>query len=282
MKAVMTLDDVAASARPSQPAEDVSKKKEFVHEAFGCEEIALRQAKRHIADAEDELSRQYPRIDMESVLGLTKRQRGIPFPVPRFGLFSLDKSELSMTVMANLGVSGTNRPYGNYDRLIRRKWKAPSRDACETIAFVGCVVFVVAAIIGGVMLGIGAFAPETDFAATAICSLVPWGIAAIAALVIAMALRLVGRRSDTVISAEFSGVIPHRLRATIKQLHLTHKNKEGDGVYLLAEVPQWKATPAPIPVGDPLVILRAKGRYYLVDKFDTTTLEHYIASEFTS
>jgi hypothetical protein len=84
------------------------------------------------------------------------------------------------------------------------------------------------------------------------------------------------------ISVGFSGVLPNNTRAKVKDA----KNM-GMAVSLLCEVDPkigWKReiTSKPGLKADPLVVGLKDGAWYLIDKFDITPAEHWIASEMTS
>lgn len=83
-------------------------------------------------------------------------------------------------------------------------------------------------------------------------------------------------RANTTMTATFTGVIPETVRGTIR-------NHAKDPVFLLTEVSEWDVRHTAIPVHtDPLVVVHKYGRLWLIDKFDTTPVEEYIAREFVS
>ena len=81
-------------------------------------------------------------------------------------------------------------------------------------------------------------------------------------------------------------MLPKRVREKIKAVR-----KDFDEVFILAESPKMKIhsaiEPAPIIApGDPLVIgwkkgIAPHGTFFLIDKFDTTSVEQYVADEFS-
>jgi len=94
------------------------------------------------------------------------------------------------------------------------------------------------------------------------------------------ALRAIARgRTDTVrLRTSFTGMIPNETRERIAKWKETFP----DEIYIVNEA-SWRFESLPRPLfGDPLVIGAKSGRYYLIDVFDPTTLESYIAKEFTA
>ncbi len=92
------------------------------------------------------------------------------------------------------------------------------------------------------------------------------------------------RLASATISVRFAGVIPPATREKIRKSLPVF-----DQVFILAEAPDWKATqrrrrvkPVPMPIGDPLVVGYKAGQLFLIDTFDTTPVENYIAQEFTT
>jgi hypothetical protein len=79
---------------------------------------------------------------------------------------------------------------------------------------------------------------------------------------------------DHILWARFSGVIPDHIRERI-----TTVRQDFDQILIVAEVPVWQQM---VPHGDPLVVGRYGSLFWLVDKFDTTSIEEYVAKEFTA
>lgn len=76
------------------------------------------------------------------------------------------------------------------------------------------------------------------------------------------------------ITAEFTGVIPDRTRERILE---AHKHKVFDGICLLAEA-EWEQQSVLV---DPIVVGCSAGKLWVVDIFDPTPIEEYVAQEFT-
>lgn len=86
---------------------------------------------------------------------------------------------------------------------------------------------------------------------------------------------------DISLSVEFSGILPVETRTKIKE----HKEKHYPAdIYIVAEVAQdaWKWQQTARPRIDPLVVDYRCGYMWLIDVFDTTSLEDYVATEFSS
>lgn len=77
------------------------------------------------------------------------------------------------------------------------------------------------------------------------------------------------------LSARFEGVIPNETREKIQQW-------PAQEVFLVTEVPDWRFEKVRAPRVDPLVCLWRHDALWLLDKFDTTPIEEYIAREFTT
>lgn len=83
-------------------------------------------------------------------------------------------------------------------------------------------------------------------------------------------------RANTAMTATFTGVIPEGVRTRIRE----HAK---DPVFLIQEVSEWDVRHIAHPVHtDPLVVIHKYGRLWLIDRFDTTPVEEYIAQEFVS
>jgi len=82
------------------------------------------------------------------------------------------------------------------------------------------------------------------------------------------------------ISTKFTGAIPDEVREKIRA---AESSGEFDEVMLIAEVPEWKIdqTVVLVPKGDPLVVGKKGELLWLIDAFDTTPIEEYVAKEFT-
>ena len=82
------------------------------------------------------------------------------------------------------------------------------------------------------------------------------------------------------ISGSFTGVVPE------KQLEVIEKAKSTtlfENMFLICETEEWSltSTPTPIPLLDPLIVGFARGKLWLIDKFDPTSLEQYTAEQFS-
>jgi len=83
------------------------------------------------------------------------------------------------------------------------------------------------------------------------------------------------------ISSKFIGIIPKGTRNNIKN----HVESEAwDDICVLQEVEKWHIKKPVINLNrklDPLVLGKKNKVWYLIDRFDTTTMEEYISKEFT-
>ncbi|MFA6536332.1 MAG: hypothetical protein WC250_04000 [Candidatus Paceibacterota bacterium] len=105
----------------------------------------------------------------------------------------------------------------------------------------------------------------------------------IAGLLILGAFSQISFRRLWVASAKFSGMIPASARAKINEAKLCGGFKE---IFLLAEVPRWEVRNEPMPMptlkGDPLTVGFDGERFWLIDAWETTTAEQYVADEFVT
>jgi hypothetical protein len=104
------------------------------------------------------------------------------------------------------------------------------------------------------------------------------------AVLVPWLLFLKTHRSPLQIMTTFQGIIPQKTKEVIQE----HKSRF-DQIYILAEVDSWRelhlerSLPSQLNV-DPLVLgyINGSQHFYVLDKFDITPLEHYVASEFTN
>jgi len=93
------------------------------------------------------------------------------------------------------------------------------------------------------------------------------------------------KRTHFMLEWQFKHVIPNRVKQTITEIA---PSRSFEAMYLLAEAPaeEWtiraakKQDEAPIPRWDPLLVGWAHNSLWLLDRFDATPLEEYVASEF--
>lgn len=86
-------------------------------------------------------------------------------------------------------------------------------------------------------------------------------------------------REEFTFSTQFSGVLPDEILDRLPAWQqLFHE------VYFVAEAADWAVSVAPVPQfnADPLVIGRITDDFWLLDKFDMTSSEEYVAREWTS
>lgn len=90
------------------------------------------------------------------------------------------------------------------------------------------------------------------------------------------------KSSTTTITAPFRGVIPMEQR---QFLTTENRRRRFDSISLIAEAPEWKLHNEIVhmPVSKDPLIIGVKGKEcFLLGKFDVTTIEEYVAKEFTS
>lgn len=88
-------------------------------------------------------------------------------------------------------------------------------------------------------------------------------------------------KSDLTMWFAYTGAIPDSTREKIQKARSTHFNK----VFLLCDAPldQWKLDVSPIPAPpDPIVVGHACEELWVIDVFDPTPVEEYVALEFSS
>jgi len=92
--------------------------------------------------------------------------------------------------------------------------------------------------------------------------------------------RTPGTLGDTItLRANFAGFIPSQTRQMIRSLRPRIWNRRGfSKICLVQEVEEWNVA---VVKADPLVVGIKNGVAYLVDRFDTTTFEEYVAREFS-
>jgi hypothetical protein len=90
--------------------------------------------------------------------------------------------------------------------------------------------------------------------------------------------RWAGRGKRITLEAKFSGLLPERVRHRISESRVLF-----DEMLLITEAPNWSYNVQTIiPVGDPLLIGRKGRNFYLLDEFDTTPAEYWVAREMTA
>lgn len=88
----------------------------------------------------------------------------------------------------------------------------------------------------------------------------------------------VGRYQTLNLSAQFSGMLPDKIRNTINDLK---HDKSFDKILIIAEAPKWELKKIAKPVNlDPLLVGMKYDELFLIDTFDLTPTENIIASEF--
>lgn len=84
-----------------------------------------------------------------------------------------------------------------------------------------------------------------------------------------------------ILAASFTGIIPAKTRAIIRREQRLWRRRFTE-LFLVCEVPAWQLDTVVTINTDPLLIGKGPGFFCLLDAFDTTTLENYVRSEFTT
>lgn len=79
-------------------------------------------------------------------------------------------------------------------------------------------------------------------------------------------------------STSFKGLIPETTKQKIKDAEELFSGDQSRGIFLIKECPSWTETEI---TEDPLIVGIIGDQAYLIDQFDCTDLEAYIAAEFT-
>jgi hypothetical protein len=243
---------------------------------------------------DSDLITRYPVIDLNSVMAMMHPKKYHGIRPPRFALYNATKGSGVCIFDVEVGNSSASvhfpaqwpesagKKYAHITtaKHSKRNWRYAIRSA----------------IIAGSIVGL-----LTGWLAIAVS---PWWCflalgAMIAAVVAGAACEefCKGQLGDTKISfeARFTGLIPDRIRDEIKDLAVNVFEE----VLLAQEVTEWSANvshdtsqyvsawerldskmEAIFASIDPLVIGVKNGCYYLVERFDTTTLEEYVSREF--
>jgi hypothetical protein len=289
MKEEISLESVAGSALKVDP-ETVYRK------VSGLLPIELRVldriSKPLVAAGHPCLDKKYPRIDIPAALASRIKQRGIPYPVPRFAMFNVDDNPVS-TVSSEIRVEefkatriGTALADGYYGSDLMDDMAETSRRGCRN--FRAVLWFGLALASAGLIIGQNALFQSWSW--QPVVMLVAGIMAGVAALILGgLYAGIEGMRVDITesISAGFSGILPDATRDKVKEA----KANGLKDVFLLCEVDPdvgWerqttsKSGWKPSISADPLVVGLRNGAWYLVDKFDLTPAENWVASEMTS
>lgn len=185
---------------------------------------------------------------------------------PKFALFHLDDDETYISSKKGIPYPESLKKYYTdvYDRLVGKVEKKKTASIFAGLSI--CIASIAGVSMAITYYGLGHFDPF---------SLVP-------GLIVGMFLGLFGILTtqsilgDTVeISARYNGAIPDATRAKIK---LAEKDFGLQNIFILSDVSWVQKT----TYTDPLVIGLKDGNLWLIDAFETTPSEEYIAQEFTT
>ncbi len=218
---------------------------------------------------DDELAAKYKPIDLDALASIPHNKLVRGWPVPRFAgydPFGSGECRLSTFSLPSRRVANI-REFSNFYGFARKSWDARltrhmlgfRRKFWFSICYaVACVAATIAISIPFGLIG-----------------LAPFG-AAVAFVVRAFYFDMLVGWRDLDLTTNFSGVMPAAIRETIHELRNSHTF---DSLLIVQEVKKWNVT---VRAADPLLIGIKNGAAYLVDRFDTTTAEEYVAREFTS
>lgn len=218
----------------------------------------------------------YQSFDLEGVLNLTKSQKGIQYPVPKFAAFHVNQSDPThiriIELQEKIEVRSSTFAYDTirlrkYEDLCSKVW---SRDEIRVMIGVGIVTSIIPCGIHAGCLGY-----------------LNWWFLCYLAIgtVLGIVSGLVRSEYQSIydLRTYFSGVVPSKIRKMINDAAL---EKEFDKLLLVQEVQEWtinkETISPPVRAWDPLLVGVKAGKAFLLAQFDTTSLEEYVAKEFTS
>lgn len=221
-----------------------------------------------------------------SGLGQTYRDEATGAELPVFAVFNLEgKQRLTYEITTEFSPVAADPtslaakiPFKK-SQVFVRQINEPRRRAERTVTILAAVLSLVAASI--YLLSRITIGPETPFAL--------WGGLALGAMLVYMlSLYFVERlypRRKLVITAEFDGILPRDVREKARAAR-----EQFDNLYLVVDQQhRWKSELLPDPAPralDPLLIGELKRgpecKFFLIDQFDLTEAERYLADEFAA
>lgn len=231
------------------PMEQARLKKRVADSLLPCERTTG-QWPNNIALAIDEsIASRFPLLNIDEVLKMKHAKKFGGIVAPRFAVFDAFKNEPCVLQVWNWGgdqekENGATSALRSYAYRI----SLPQTPAATDLA---------------ILEGRGRIVPGEG----ATDNSISWG---------GGRTMMVGSGTEVVtLSASFVGVIPTSVRQLIRDNRAIF-----DCTMLVQEVVEWNAKVEQI--ADPLVVGIKNGVAYLVDRFDTTTMEEYVAREFSA
>lgn len=228
-------------------------------------------AKLDVGEVDQNLAARFNVIDVDHIMA-KMRHRRFEVPVPYFAMYNVFRNDDGCKVRYIRSFEGFRMVEGDFPAAANEKILEILRRH-EKIG-IWKVFWVIA--------GLGALGMFALLTATTI---MPWWLNAFVACVLGSLLgflAFVAPRADAdiVLFTRFAGFIPGHIRQKIVESKGLFSE-----IFLIQEVDlrNWKATTIPKPrAADPLLVGKKNGVYYLIDRFDTTTLEEYMAREFST
>ncbi len=213
-----------------------------------------------------------------------RKNKNVAFPVPHFIAFALDNPVWRMAVCHEfMGENAVKE-----EPLFRNRY----RDVCKsmrgyfwTIAHVADTLLVlsltmslastICSILGLVTCLIAGWSLGAVFAQVFVWSAIT--LLSVFCILCAAVRKTVG--STLTLESRFDGTIPAKVRERMQRFLDQEVFEE---VFLIAEAPVWKldTQTSIVPNTDPLAIGRRGVGFYLIDVFDTTSAEDYVAKAF--
>lgn len=294
-----SLTELAASAKKHNNVELRSKHSDLLP----CEAGVRRQlATFNPLQGTPELDVSFPRIDLDAALQSVKKQKNLPFPVPRFAAFNVLEESLFLTALLDVqDVAEWSRGGASTKRVVQERishamtsWPLNGYAGTENAmlksyrgkkAFWNHLfksVFTFATIQSWYWM----FHCCVDLVSPHDSATLAWIAANILLSIINLIVLCRGdinKPATLTLSTELGDALPENIRNTIK----TEKHRFSH-MFIVAECNEWSyhteqhPLPPTIVKGDPLVVGYQNGAYYLVAQFDLTPAEHYLKSEFSA
>lgn len=219
------------------------------------------QVIKNFANIDKSIHAQYPVFDIDTVLSMKHPSQNINGKnLPRFALYNvLKKNENIQTFRVS-------------DRFRLGKKIIICLAICATLAILMYYINP-----GPTSLGI----PYHTLKAVGFSICIMMGVYFIIGTIGVIITYFEDKPVEYTISSKFIGIIPKGTRNNIKN-HM--ESKVWDDICVLQEVEKWHIKKPVINLNrklDPLVLGKKNEVWYLIDRFDTTTMEEYISKEFT-
>lgn len=279
------------AARPDKP------------KLFPLEEAALDKAMTsRMTGGDPRLDAEFDRFDVDMVLSSVRRERGVPYPVPRFAIFDLFREDATCrvafryrTTLLHSDTPAPNTTGGLYTKVVDIMHAANNR----RLRLRYCAWWA-ALVLASAGLGLFAWSFESWIDQRPFLMAITVGLSAAASgiggliafvwLISGVTSKPTGRNDivfegEEKITTAFSGVLPRGTRDVVEGLR--RRLGPQAGFFLLCEVApggwvrEWTEGSRVPMLADPLVLVRRDDAWYLVDKFDLTPAEEHVSREMT-